>query len=292
MNDSVSPGAFRILPPVVKTLLILNCLMFLARMAASNIFHIDLNDYLGLHYWGSSRFNPVQFLTYMFMHANFMHLFFNMFALWMFGSAIENTFGKNRFIAYYLITGIGAGLMHYIIIFFQLSDFLAMINQCIDEPTLQNLEVLRKSHTFINTNEIGDVNESFALFRQAYRTFALDPTNSQAAARISSSLADYKDFYISLPNVVGASGSVYGLLLAFGMLFPNATIYIYFLLPLKAKWFVAIYAGLELYFGVTGTSDGVAHFAHLGGMLFGLLLILYWRKKDRERQNNPFYRSF
>jgi len=203
------------LPPAIKNLLIINTLMFFATVVFARTGICDLYKWLCLHYFTMPDFHLWQFITYMFMHADFGHLFFNMFALWMFGAAVENYWGTRKFLTYYFITGIGAALTYYII-------------------------------TLVG---------------------------------------------ISQPNflLIGASGAVYGVLLAFGMLFPNSLIYIYFLIPIKAKWFVIIYGALELFYSVTGTADGVAHIAHLGGMIFGILLILLWRHKDRQGQSNNYY---
>ncbi len=208
---------FSFLPPVVKNLLILNVLFFLADIPLAPR-GIDLSRWLGLHYFTASDFHFWQFLTYMFMHGNFSHLFFNMFALWMFGYALENYWGGRRFLVYYLVTGIGAGLI-----------------QC----GVQAWELV-------------------PLMRQ------FTPFEVQG--------------YVDQIVTVGASGAVFGILLAFGMCFPNVPIYLYFFIPIRAKWFVIIYGLVELFAGIGGTADGVAHFAHLGGMIFGLLLILYWKK--------------
>lgn len=220
------PGGFAVLPTVVKNLLIINVLFFLATIAAQSVFRIDLADYLGLHYIGASDFQPFQLVTYMFMHGSFAHLFFNMFALWMFGNTLENIWGPNRFLLFYFVCGIGAGLVQELVQYIQYAT------------TLQ-------AYTSVNMHgQIIPMRE-----------------------------------YLNLLTTVGASGAVYGILLAFGMMFPNSTLYIYFAIPIKAKWFVLIYGVIELFSGLSGTADGIAHFAHLGGMLFGLILILYWKKK-------------
>ena len=220
------PSGFSVLPTVVKNLLIINVLFFLATIACDVVLRIDLADYLGLHYIGASDFQPFQLVTYMFMHGNFAHLFFNMFALWMFGNTLENIWGPNRFLMFYFICGIGAGLTQ------ELVQYIQYVT------TLQGYENVR-----IAANQIIPMSE-----------------------------------YLNLLTTVGASGAVYGILLAFGMMFPNSTLYIYFAIPIKAKWFVLIYGVIELFSGFTSV-DNVAHFAHLGGMLFGLILILYWKKK-------------
>ena len=196
------PQGFSLLPPAVKHLLIINVLVFGADYVLQRQ-GIYLGNILALFSLQSGNFQVWQPLSYMFMHANLSHIFFNMFNLWMFGAAMENFWGTKRFLTYYLACGIGAGLL-----------------------------------------------------------------------------------YMLLPGLhitVGASAAVYGLLLAFGMTFPNEYIYLYFLMPIKAKWFVIGYAAIELFEGFLVTNDGIAHFAHLGGMLVGLLLILWWRKHPFSR---------
>ena len=229
-------GEFQILPPVVKNLLIINALFFLADVVFG-IKEIDLSEWLGLHYFGASDFAIWQPVTYMFMHANFGHLFFNMFALWMFGAAIENYWGTKRFLIFYFVAGIGAALVYE-------------IWQYIDITYIMHLQ-------------------------------------DYTGVKVTSTQVYTVDEFINKMTLVGASGAVYGLLLAFGMLFPNALIFLYFLIPIKAKWFVIIYGGLEVLYCIFASSDGIAHIAHLGGMLFGLLLILYWKRKDKRR--NTFY---
>ena len=224
--NNFRPTGFSVLPIVVKNLLIINVLFFLATIATDVVLHIDLKDYLGLHYIGASDFQPFQLVTYMFMHGNFAPLFFNMFALWMFGNTLENIWGANRFLLFYFVCGIGAGLVQ------ELVQYIQFVT------TLEGYEPVR-----IAANHIISM-----------------------------------DDYLNMMTTVGASGAVYGILLAFGMMFPNSTLYIYFAIPIKAKWFVLLYGIIELYSGLNG-ADNVAHFAHLGGMLFGLILILYWKKK-------------
>ena len=197
------PQGYRLLPPAVKHLLIINVLCYLLYYALSRQHIIDLNYWLGIWTPSSGMFRIWQPLTYMFMHGNFEHLFFNMFSLWMFGAVLERSWGTRRFVFYYLVCGIGAGLLNLLVPGVHLS--------------------------------------------------------------------------------VGASGAVYALLLAFGMMFPTEYIYLYFLVPIKTKWFIIGMVALEILLGVFRSYDGVAHFAHLGGMLIGFLLILYWRKHPFSR---------
>jgi membrane associated rhomboid family serine protease len=236
------PTGFRILPPVVKNLLIINGLFFLGMISLSSM--INLNDILGLHYPVSPLFKPHQLVTYMFMHGGFGHILFNMFALWMFGNALENVWGPKRFLVYYMITGIGAGLLHLLVMYIQVSSLEAKIDP-----------------------------ETIAMVReQGYQVFAegknyADPILGKLNALYNS-------------TTVGASGAVFGILLGFGMLFPNSIIYLYFAIPIKAKYFVMGYGALELIMGFSNNpNDNVAHFAHLGGMIFGYILIMYWKKK-------------
>ncbi|MDY0014802.1 MAG: rhomboid family intramembrane serine protease [Bacteroidales bacterium] len=278
-NSYYSPGRFSILPPVIKNLLIINILCFLATVVLERSLGINLYELLGLHYFKSDYFSPYQFITYMFMHGDFTHLFFNMFALWMFGSTIENVWGSKKFIVFYLITGIGAALTHYLIIHLQISSDIALIQACIQSPDLDTLGQLISNHKFMLKENSGEIWTQFMAFKENVHSLQLYPNNVEIQENISAFLSSYLDYFVGLPNVVGASGSVYGLLLAFGMLFPNAMIYIYFLFPMKAKWFVLIFGVIELTSGIFGSGDGVAHFAHLGGMIFGLLLILLWKRK-------------
>ena len=214
------------MPTVTKNLLIINVLCFLGAMVARR-YGVDLNDMLGLHFFLASDFNPAQLITYMFMHANFQHIFFNMFAVWMFGRTLEMVWGPKRFLFYYILCGIGAGLIQEGV---QWVDYV------------------------VNLSQYERVNTGISIISM--------------------------DEYLNLLTTVGASGAVYAILLAFGMLFPNSEMFIFPLpMPIKAKYFVIGYAVLELVLGITGR-DGIAHFAHLGGMLFGLILIIYWRKKN------------
>ena len=226
MENQFRPQGFSILPPVVKNLLIINFVFYLATIAFDYVWHVDLAQYLGLHYIGASDFRPYQFVTYMFMHGNFAHIFFNMFALWMFGNSIENAWGPKRFLIFYMVCGIGAGLTQELVQYIQLHDIV------------ENYQYVRLNGQSIPVDD-----------------------------------------YLNMLTTVGASGAVYGILLAFGMMWPDSRIYIYFAIPIKAKYFVIFYGLLELFMGFNSV-DNVAHFAHVGGMLWGFLLILYWRHKD------------
>lgn len=233
-----SRGFFSSIPTVTKNLLIINILMWVATLALGG--KVDFDKYLGLHYWEASDFNVAQFITYMFMHANFSHLFFNMFSLFMFGIILERALGPGRYLFYYISCGIGAALVQEVVWTF----------------------------TWIDVLKLGDQNGFVALQGQEALNYLLQYNVPE--------LERFFNIFVT----IGASGAVFGLLLAFAMLFPNMPMYLFFIpIPIKAKWMVIGYGLLELAFGVTGAQSTVAHFAHLGGMLFGFFIIWYWKKK-------------
>lgn len=281
--DQYSPTGFRVLPPVVKNILILNILFFLATYGLGAAANLDLKELLGLHYFAASSFAPYQFITYMFMHGGFSHIFFNMFALWMFGSVLENVWGPKRFILFYFVTGIGAALLHYLIYFIEINPVLLQMNAFIDNPSIQTLQSFISSHKLvISTNS--SIYDQFQQFSLSYDQLQRNPNNMEALQQSINFVSEYKEYFLNLPTVIGASGAIFGLLLAFGMLFPNSLIYLYFFIPIKAKWFVVIFGLLELFSGFYDTGGNVAHFAHLGGMIFGFFLIVYWKKTDRRHR--------
>ena len=274
MSQQYSPQGFRMLPNGVKHLLIINILFYLAALVFRSSLNVDLDNYLALYFIGSDMFRPWQYITYMFMHGSFEHIFFNMFALWMFGYILENFWGTKRFVIYYLLCGIGAGLVHSAVIGLTSAPVLADINIYAANPSPEALIQLYNEHfhNIINPRWITEVTNAWRNGMSG--DFGYETT--EALRQI------YNERIIGIPTV-GASGAIYGILLAFGMMFPEERIYLYFLVPIKAKWFVIGYAAIELVTGVLGTNDGIAHFAHLGGMLVGLILILMWRKHDRDR---------
>ena len=206
------------MPPVTKNLIIINVLFFLGKLVATR-YGVDLDDLLGLHFFLAPDFRLYQFVTYMFMHGGLTHILFNMFAVWMFGRVMESYWGARRFLIYYFVCGLGAGVV---------------------QEGVQYIQYLWQG-----LNAYDSVNVGYAVIS------------------------------------IGASGAVYGILLAFGMSFPNERLFIFpFPVPIKAKFFVIGYAVIELLSALGNSGDGVAHFAHLGGMVFGLLLILAWRRRD------------
>lgn len=233
-------------PEVIKNLIILNALFLLGTYALQN-FGLDLNEKLGLFFFESKHYKAWQLLTHFFMHGGIGHLFFNMFALWMFGSKLEQTWGPKRFLTFYFVTAAGAFLLHAGVQYIQLQQILPHISaEGFDKVFNEGRAVLRSGHNYIDPYE-AKLNEILNV------------------------------------NVVGASGAVFGVLAAFAMYWPNTQLFLlFFPFPIKAKYFVLIYAFIELTMGVAHFEwDNVAHFAHLGGALFGYLMVKYWNKNNR-----------
>jgi membrane associated rhomboid family serine protease len=232
------------LPPVVKNIIMLNVLMLLASYAAGAAFGVDLNRLLGLYFPESELFKPFQILTHMFMHGNFWHIFFNMYALFIFGPILESVWGPKRFFIYYIVTGLGAAFIHETVILFQYNQLMSALSP---ESIQIVLDALRTGN---------------------YEQLSISGTN------------EMRDFFLLLfTPTVGASGAIFGVLLAFGVLFPNTQLMLLIPpIPIKAKYLVLGYGALELFLAVTQPGSNIAHAAHLGGMLFGYFLIRYWRK--------------
>ena len=277
------PSSFQILPPVIKNILIINVLFLFADFVLGKSFGINIGDVFGLHFFFSPKFRIYQIITYLFIHADFFHLLSNMFSLWMFGAVLENYWGPKRFLTFYLVTGIGAAITHYAVYFYQVYPLIHDVNNLMANADTLNssdlVEVFRSGHLMITP----EMKENFNGFFSQFQSLEQQGQHHQMASLITDFFSNYKEEVYNLPVVVGASGAIFGLLLAFGMLFPNTMIYIYFAIPIKAKYFVLFYGLVELGSGVwNNPGDNVAHFAHLGGMLFGFFLIKAWNKTNRQ----------
>jgi membrane associated rhomboid family serine protease len=272
------PRSFQALPPVIKNLLIINILMFATKKVLGSSLGIDLDNLLGLHYITATDFKPFQFITYLFMHGDFTHLFFNMFAVWMFGSVLENVWGSKRFLFYYLVTGMGAALIQYVVFHFEMQPVIDGVNALQADLSDKNLSDYINSESFkVIPDE--DFRFEFQKFIREYNA-VVNESPEKALGLASHFLIWYKKFYINSHIIIGASGALFGILLAFGMMFPNTLLYLYFVVPVKAKWFVIAYGVIELVSGISANpGDNVAHFAHLGGMLFGFIIMLFWKQK-------------
>ncbi len=257
---------FRNITPVVKNLLIINIgLLLLTYFLQSS--NINLVEWLGLFYFKSEFFKPYQFVTHMFMHGGFVHLLFNMYALFLFGVILEQIWGSKKFLFYYLFTGLGAAALHTFVNWFMIHDFYSAIQDFLIQPDLESFKQLTID------------------YKGAFKVMVTSPdyiiNNWEHLSTVE--IREYVDkvleVKLNIPTV-GASGAVFGLLLAFGVMFPNAPMGIIFLpFRIKAKWFVIAYGVLELVSGVSQISgDNIAHFAHLGGMIFGFILLKIWYK--------------
>jgi len=225
------PGRFQILPTIVKNLIIINVLVFLAQSVFGNALGFSFEDVFALHTWQSDLFKPWQFITHLFMHGSIGHIFGNMLALWMFGSILENLWGPRRFLIFYIVCGLGAALCHMIVLYVEMQHLLQQYNAL----------------SYVD--------------QQQYRTAVFNRIDEPT---------------------LGASGAVFGCLAAFGYLFPNTYIYLYFFVPIKAKWFVIMYAAFEFVNAIQNSAgDNVAHVAHLGGALVGFILVYFWNKNNR-----------
>jgi membrane associated rhomboid family serine protease len=232
------------IPPVVKNLLIINGLFFAAKYVLRSK-GIDLDLYLGAFYFDSPLFKIWQPISYMFMHNDFMHILFNMFALFTFGTVLEHRWGAKRFINFYLITGLGALALQW---------------------GVQAFEV----YQITGTSLAHQILPLSSLERGAY-----DPA-IYTATQASTLYGTY------FGPMIGASGAIFGLLVAFGMLYPNTELYIMFIpVPVKAKYIIPVYIVIELFLGVAQfQGDSVAHYAHLGGALLGFILVKLWKEKN------------
>ncbi len=265
------PGGFQVLPPVVKNIIIINVLMVLIQYALGRQ-GINLADYLGLHYWASPLFKWWQPFTHLFMHGDaqdfnltFWHLFSNMFALWMFGRILENMWGAKRFLIFYFVCGLGAAACHMGVLTYEFMSFHNDFLRFQHNPNYQEyINFIRNHHL------------------SGGLTFSDWKTNPDCA---EISFNGINQYYYSMINVatVGASGAVFGVLFAFGYLFPNTELMLIFPpIPVKAKWVVGAYALFELTSGIQNSAgDNVAHFAHIGGMIFAFFILRIWGKRDR-----------
>ncbi|WP_343304910.1 rhomboid family intramembrane serine protease [Chitinophaga niabensis] len=275
------PGRFQMLPLVIKNLLIINGLVFLAQVTLENMYGYRMEDLFGLHYWGSELFKPHQLVTHLFMHGGFGHVFFNMFALWMFGSALENIWGPKRFLVFYIICGIGAALCHMVVLTYDNMQVVKAVQHFNADPAFDTFNVIYEKYGLGNY-VISEGNQQVSLqsFRDAWST--MPPESYDMTFRAKLYLAKFVETYANIPTV-GASGAVFGILFAFGYLFPNNYLFILPIpFPIKAKYFIGGYILLELYMGIKNSGeDNVAHWAHLGGALFGYLLLKFWNKRNR-----------
>ncbi|WP_241559160.1 rhomboid family intramembrane serine protease [Chitinophaga barathri] len=242
---------------------------------------MDLDVMFGLHYWGSDLFRPHQIITHLFMHGSFPHLFFNMFALWMFGATLENRWGPKRFLIFYMVCGIGAALCHLGVLTIDNVRLTSAIQDFNVNPSFDSFVKIYDKYGLENfTITEGAKEYPMQSFRDAWS--AMPPESGDMVFRARLYLSNFVELYRNIPTV-GASGAVFGVLFAFGYLFPNSYLFILPIpFPIKAKYFIGGYILMELFLGFKNSSgDNVAHFAHLGGVLFAYILLKIWNKRNR-----------
>ncbi|WP_282050934.1 rhomboid family intramembrane serine protease [Maribacter aquivivus] len=233
----------------IKHLLIINVLFFIA----TQMYGEQMYEWFSLYFPKNEHFELWQIITHMFMHGGFMHILFNMYALWAFGTPLERMWGRNKFLFFYISAGLGAALIHIgVNYYYYNAGMSALMDSGISESSILDI---------INSGQYNTEWYSIA-----------------GKATIDNFLGAFNT------PVVGASGAIYGILVAFGMSYPNSELFLIFLpVPIKAKFFIPVLIGLDLFSGVTGYSlfgQGIAHFAHVGGALFGFLMMWYWKKNQ------------
>lgn len=229
----------------IKHLIILNIIVFIA----PQLINLDLTNILALHFPKNQNFSFWQYITHIFMHGSFAHILFNMYGLWAFGTPLEQMWGRNKFLFFYFSAGIGAGLIYSLVNYYQFNSFY--------ETLIQNGLTPNNIYKILNTGDYTKYAEIITLSRE-----------------------DLNEFYSLFHTpAVGASGAVYGILVAFGMYFKDAKLaLIFFPVPIAAKYFIPLILLGDLFFGVTKYSVGnIAHFAHIGGAIIGFILAYYWK---------------
>ncbi len=266
------PTRFEVLPTIIKNLLIINGLVFLAQNTfAGPTSSFSFEDYFALHAWQSDLYKPWQLITHMFLHGDFSHILGNMFALWMFGSILENVWGPKRFLLFYMLCGVGAAVIHLAILSYQL---VPLTNE------YERLIMLSKTSGPGFTDAVFNYSAKHHIpLTQILADNKVNLSTPGLAAQLMDLITSYYNETICTATIV-ASGAVFGILIAFVYLFPNTYIYIYFLFPVKAKWLGIAYFAFELFKGIQNAAgDNVARWAHVGGAVIGFILVYIWKKK-------------
>jgi membrane associated rhomboid family serine protease len=262
------------LTPIVKNLLIINVVIFLLGLLVQSQTGINyVNHYLALYYVGSDNFEPWQFVTYMFLHGDFRHIFGNMIGLVVFGTWLEDVWNPKRFLLYYMITGIGAGILFMGVQYFEKSAMEEDVQFWLSDPGPYDFEVLVDEHFSLYYNPQSG-------FIEQYKE---NPENPQLEREARSFVQDAYNRIINIP-MVGASGAIFGILLAAGLLFPQRRIMLLIPpIPIRARILVILYGAYTVYAAFQrAPADNVAHFAHLGGMVVGFIMLKIW-DEDRNR---------
>ncbi|MEI8074341.1 MAG: rhomboid family intramembrane serine protease [Bacteroidota bacterium] len=271
------PSRFEILPTVVKNLLIINGLFFLAQNTiGGQASGFSFENVFALHAWQSPLFKPWQLITHMFLHGDFGHIFGNMLALYMFGAVLENLWGPKRFLTFFIICGLGAALMHLLFLSYELVPMMKDYTAILVERSANSSQTtalfnfgMKYPHAFEGNPELVSI-------------VANNPNNVEASNALYQYIASYYEANLNTATL-GASGAVFGILAAFVYLFPNTYIYLYFLVPIKAKWIGIGYFTWELFFAIRNSAgDNIARWAHVGGAIVGLIIVMTWNKKNKK----------
>jgi membrane associated rhomboid family serine protease len=267
------PSRFEILPTIIKNLLIINVLFFLGQQVFTEGSLFNMVDVLALHHVKSPLFQPWQIISHMFLHGGLWHLFGNMFALWMFGSILENLWGPKRFLTFYFLCGIGAAIIHLGFLWYDYADLINAFVAIRENPSPGNIIPFFHEHGLTRLSGASE----------ALSYYSAHPGDVALQNRLTALVTEFTYDKVSTPTL-GASGAVFGVLAAFIYLFPNTYIYLYFFVPVKAKWLGLVYFGYEIYMALQNSAgDNIARWAHIGGGLVGFLLVLTWNKKKRRK---------
>jgi membrane associated rhomboid family serine protease len=273
-SKQIRPSAHRKKARSVNTIILINVIIFVLVLWLGQQHDINLYNTLALHHPTSPLFEWHQLITHIFMHGGYFHIFINMFILWMFGTVLETIWGTRRFLVFYFFTGLGAAALHLAVNTYSLNRLQEDAIQYVQSPSYDDFVEFKEQH-------IDPLPPRFS--NRADRltsTWQGAETNRTYREQSVQLVQEYVEATINRPTV-GASGAIFGLLLAFGVLFPNVNIYLYFLFPIKAKYFVIGLGLIELYSGFFGQNVGIANFAHLGGMVFGFILLKIWGSKAK-----------
>jgi membrane associated rhomboid family serine protease len=276
-NEQIRPSAHQKKARSVNTIILINVVLFILALWLDRSRDFNLYNVLALHYPTSPLFEWHQLVTHMFMHGGYFHIFINMFILWMFGTVLETIWGTKRFLIFYFFTGLGAAALHLAVSSYSINRLQEDAIQYVQSPTFEGFVDFKEQH--IDPLPPRFSNRADRL-TNSWQVTPASPTYREQSVQL---VQEYVEATINRPTV-GASGAIFGLLLAFGVLFPNVRIYLYFLFPIKAKYFVIGLGLIELYSGLFGQNVGIANFAHLGGMVFGFILLKIWGDKAKPRR--------
>ena len=274
MNE-FRPSRFELLPPVIKNLVIINVLVLIAQNTIGKQLAFSIDNVFALHSWKSTLFQPWQLVTHMFMHSGPMHIFGNMINLWFFGATLENLWGGKRFLVFYVVCGLGAALLQLLSLNYEAAhltkQYLDLLAIRENNPT----NAVDSMLSYINSHNI-------SIKQEWIQYLSINHDNPDAPGKLLEGFLGSCKSKIDTATI-GASGAVFGVMAGFAYLFPNDYLYLNFFIPIKVKWYVLGYFCFELFASIKNSAgDDVAHWAHIGGAIIGLLLVMTWNKTNRK----------